>query len=359
MRKMPKQHLMQKDVAGSTRSASNSPLAPVDIAILAYPTVFPSAVFGAVEAFEIANAVADNFKSTTPIRRFKPRIIAPKAGWLPLSTNVSVRTTTLGRSTPNVLFVPPSFQPNVRALFDGVSHLDAEHQLIRSAHAGGTLIATQCVGVLLTAAAGILNERRATTSWWLGQGMRKRYPRVHLALDRMLVEDGGVLTAGPATAQFDLYVRIIQRYMGDALASFCAQLWATEPGREFQGVYSRNSETDQVTDAVVVKAIEYANRNLGKELSLTNLADAAATSSRTLIRRFHASVGDSPLGYLQRMRVDRAKHLLAASSLSLERIVERTGYTDVSSFRRLFRSLTGVTPADYRARFRLKAQVSR
>ena len=280
---------------------------PIDVAVLAYPTVFASAVVGVVDALEVANAVAANLTGNTAARRFKPRIVAAAPGWKTLSPGVRVRAGALGTRRPDVLFVPPSMRQNVRALFDGAIDLAAEHRMIHRAHAGGALIATHCVGVVVTAASGLLDDRRATTSWWLGQGMRRRFPRVRLALDRMIVEDGGVLTAGPATAQFDLYVRLVQRYMGDTLAAFCAQLWATEPGREFQGAYARQTEADRVTDALVVKAIDYAARHLGEVLTLADLASAAATSSRTLIRHFHASVGDSPLGYLQRMRVDRAK----------------------------------------------------
>jgi len=75
-------------------------------------------------------------------------------------------------------------------------------------------------------------------------------------------------------------------------------------------------------------------------------------SYRTLHRRFQAATGMAPLAYLQDLRVEMAKELLESTRLSLEQVVERTGYTDVSAFRRLFARRVGLAPALYRQRFR-------
>ena len=68
-----------------------------------------------------------------------------------------------------------------------------------------------------------------------------------------------------------------------------------------------------------------------------------------------SSYGESPLANLQRRRIERAKALLESTHLSFEEIVERCGYRDASSFRKLFKRSTALTPADYRQRYTLRA----
>ena len=103
-----------------------------------------------------------------------------------------------------------------------------------------------------------------------------------------------------------------------------------------------------------VKQIQHwMHQHLTETFSLDDLAERFALSKRTLIRRFKQAVGDTPLNYLQRLRVEQAKRLLETTSNSLDAIVAQVGYGDVSSFRRLFQQLTQLTPKDYRRRFNL------
>ena len=92
--------------------------------------------------------------------------------------------------------------------------------------------------------------------------------------------------------------------------------------------------------------------HVGEDVSAEAMADAVHVSYRTLHRRFQSAVGMSPLAYLQDLRVEQAKELLESTSLSLERIVGQVGYSDVSAFRRLFVRRAGLSPAQYRQRFR-------
>ncbi|HTE31732.1 MAG TPA: helix-turn-helix domain-containing protein, partial [Chryseolinea sp.] len=74
---------------------------------------------------------------------------------------------------------------------------------------------------------------------------------------------------------------------------------------------------------------------------------------RTLIRRFKKATGDTPLVYLQKLRVENAKRLLEATGNTFNEITWKVGYEDVSSFHRLFKSETGLSPKEYRAKFSL------
>ena len=76
------------------------------------------------------------------------------------------------------------------------------------------------------------------------------------------------------------------------------------------------------------------------------------------MRRFKQVLGMTPLSYLQHERIAKAKALLASTGLSHVLIMERVGYSDLSSFRKLFRTHTGLTPTDYRERFRSRRRLS-
>ena len=74
-------------------------------------------------------------------------------------------------------------------------------------------------------------------------------------------------------------------------------------------------------------------------------------NERTFLRRFKKATGESPLDYLQKMRLEKAKQMLTASEISLDEITKAVGYADTSSFRRLFRQVIGISPTAYRQRF--------
>ena len=88
---------------------------------------------------------------------------------------------------------------------------------------------------------------------------------------------------------------------------------------------------------------------------MAQLCEHCHTSPRTLLRRFQKAVGLSPIQYTQQLRVERAKGLLESSMLSLEDITGRCGYENVSTFSKVFKRWTDVTPREYRSRFGLRS----
>ena len=72
---------------------------------------------------------------------------------------------------------------------------------------------------------------------------------------------------------------------------------------------------------------------------------------RNFVRRFKEATGDSPLIYLQKLRVAAAKRLLESNHRTMLEISDAVGYQDVAFFRTLFQRHTGVSPSAYRAKF--------
>ncbi|HET9485525.1 MAG TPA: helix-turn-helix domain-containing protein [Xanthomonadales bacterium] len=231
-----------------------------------------------------------------------------------------------------------------------------EIALLQSLARRGVKLASACCGSFLLAEAGLLDGRRATTSWWLAAAFRQRYPAVRLEPDAMLVEDEGVITTGGSTAVLQLMLRLVAQAGGEALAQNTARLLVIESDRQSQAPYVVDALIAKPRSSLSERAEKFLQRELHREISVAQLAEHVGASERSLLRHFRSHYGASPIAQIQRMRVERAKALLEATHLSFDEIVARCGYSDTSSFRKLFKRATSLTPADYRQRFALRAQ---
>lgn len=235
-----------------------------------------------------------------------------------------------------------------------VAALEPEIELLRRLRRRAVTLAGSCSGAFVLAEAGLLEGRRATCSWWLSAAFRQRYPGVRLEADAMLVEDGGLMTTGGASAVLTLLLRLIERAGGAELAQQTARMLLIDPQRQSQAPYISRVLIEQPRDSMLEKAERYLQRSLDGEISVARLAEHCGTSERSLLRHFRSHYGLTPQGYVQKLRVERAKALLETSQLSFEEIVERCGYNDAASFRKLFKRATALTPGDYRERYRLR-----
>ncbi|HKA03328.1 MAG TPA: DJ-1/PfpI family protein, partial [Acidimicrobiales bacterium] len=86
-----------------------------------------------------------------------------------------------------------------------------------------TRVTAACTGVFPLAETGLIDRRRATTTWFLTPTFRTRYPSVIVDLDGMVVADGPFLTAGAAFAHIDLALAVL-RGVSVALARHVARL---------------------------------------------------------------------------------------------------------------------------------------
>ena len=224
---------------------------------------------------------------------------------------------------------------------------------LRKQYESGATIATTCSGSFLLAEAGLLDGRRATTSWWLAPLFAQRYPRVQLDARSMLTQSERLICAGSGMSHLDLALHLIERYGGRDLARLCAKYVVLDSARRSQAPYIVLNHARSY-DALVVKAEKWIRANLKNAIDVDDIAAHVAVSPRTLARRFKQSTGDSPQVFVQKMRVETSKALLEGTRLRMDAILERVGYSDGSAFRRLFRKHTGLSPRDYRERFGIK-----
>jgi transcriptional regulator GlxA family with amidase domain len=206
--------------------------------------------------------------------------------------------------------------------------------------------AASCAGTWLLAQAGVLEARHATTVWWLGAAFRDRYPGVRLEVDRMVVSDGTIVTAGAAFAHLDMMLHLVARVVDATLAERCARLLVADR-REAQSRYVSLAWMAE-SDPLMRQACRWIDKHLNEAVNVSDLAQALHLTPRTLARRCAQALGVSPWRLVQRRRVEAAADLLRTTTLPFETVASRVGYEDASALRALMRREFGVSPSELR-----------
>jgi transcriptional regulator GlxA family with amidase domain len=199
---------------------------------------------------------------------------------------------------------------------------------------GTATVAGACTGTFALAEAGLLDGRRATTSWWLAEWFHERYPKVHLDMSAMVVADDRVTTAGAAFAHVDLALHVL-RGLSPELADMVARYLVVDQ-RAAQSSYIVTSHL-VANDEVVRNFDRHVRAHLANLPDIAAIASVLGTNRRTLERRVRASTGHTPNELIQRIRVERAKHLARTTGSNLDQVALQVGYASASSLRRAMR----------------------
>jgi len=222
---------------------------------------------------------------------------------------------------------------------------------LRRWHKRGAAIASVCSGVGLVAASGMLDGKRATTHWGLADRFRRMYPKVKWMPELMVTEDRGFYCGGGVHAALDLTLYLVERYCGHEVALQTAKALLIDTPRAWQAGFGVVPLKTDHSDDAISAAQEWLHENFQRTFPLEAPAQRARMSLRNFVRRFKQATGDSPLVYLQKLRVAAAKRLLESDYRSVQEVSDAVGYQDVAFFRALFQRHTGVSPTAYRERF--------
>src|SRR6184192_359142 len=215
----------------------------------------------------------------------------------------------------------------------------------------GVAIASVCSGVGLVAAAGLLDGKRATTHWGLAEKFRQKYPKVRWMPELMVTEDRGFYCGGGVHASLDLSLYLVEKFCGHEIAVQSAKALLIETPRAWQAGFAIVPLKTEHSDDSISSAQEWLHENFHKTFPLEAPARRVGMSLRNFVRRFKQATGDSPLMYLQKLRIAAARRLLENNHRSVQEISDAVGYQDVAFFRQLFQRHTGVSPSGYREKF--------
>jgi transcriptional regulator GlxA family with amidase domain len=306
--------------------------------VLALEGVFDTGLTAVLDAFALGNKFSAGRMGGTPT--FEMSVIGMrKTVRSGQGLTIPVRTVTPDLK-PDWVIVPALATGTPEQLLPALDRPDvkkAKAQVLRW-HTEGAFIAASCIGTFLLADIGLLDQREATTTWWLAPLFRQRYPRVLLDESRMLVPTDVGVTAGAAMGHLDLALWLIRKASPELAATVSRYLLADL--RSSQAPYIIPNHLAQA-DPLILRFERWARDHLKEGFSLQDAARALATSARSLQRRCQAVLGKSPLAYFQDLRVERAQSLLRGKGLDIETIAAEVGYEDGATLRSLLRQRLG------------------
>jgi transcriptional regulator GlxA family with amidase domain len=328
-----------------------------EITILLLDQMFSSTAIGPMEVFRHAGSLwniltgaklAPGFRVTTASADGRP---VRCDGDIRIEPNVALKS--IGKT--DLIFVPTT-----GLSVDDVVERNAPIVPWLKRRSGlGVAIASVCSGVGLVAAAGLLDGKRATTHWGLAERFREKYPKVKWMPELMVTEDRGFYCGGGVNASLDLSIYLVERFCGHEIAVQTAKALLIETPRTWQSGFAIVPLKTDHSDDAIASAQEWMHKNFVKTFSLEEPARRVGMSLRNFVRRFKQATGDSPLIYLQKLRVAAAKRMLESNHKSMQEISDAVGYQDAAFFRALFQRHTGVSPSAYRDRFGLEMHMAR
>ncbi|WP_020409037.1 GlxA family transcriptional regulator [Hahella ganghwensis] len=324
------------------------------VALLALPHCAASSVHGILDILTTANYCHSLNVGRDAALLFDLQVVTPTDQAVKAYNGSLVMPTQLRAETEPDMVIIASAVEAVSAptyLDKQLSQLNDIFQWLNRLHDQGAVLASACTGNFLLAEAGLLEGKTVTTHWRAAEYFRQRYPDIHLQIDKILIDNGDVICAGGATSFIDMSFHIIERFAGQSLASACSKLHVFDSHREQQAPYMIFTGFKSHKDDRIKQAQDWMEQNYSGQFSVDDIADRVGLGARTFKRRFKEATGETPIGYLQQVRIEAVKNLLETTIKSFNEIIWEVGYEDISSFRRLFKRETGCTMEQYRKRF--------
>jgi AraC family transcriptional regulator, transcriptional activator FtrA len=255
--------------------------------------------------------------------------------------------------TPNSYdLLPQADTVVVSALADPAAEPPAELvAAVAAAHRNGARVVSLCTGAFVLAAAGILDGRPATTHWRHADDLTQRYPAVKLDPTVLYIDDGDVLTSSGTTAGIDLCLHIVRRDYGAVVANTLARRLVVPAHRNGGQAQYIEAPAAVRPEATLAPLLDWMRSHLSEPLTVAALARQANIPERTLIRRFQATTGTTPIKWLTEQRIQWARELLETTVLPIEQVARESGLGAAANFRRHFTLTVGVNPTAYRHNF--------
>ena len=326
------------------------------ITILALRNAQASSITGPMDAFLFAGVLWNVACGEEPSPCFEVTIASPDGKAVKCANQLYVEPHCAihGVKDPDLIIISAVTGDVGRAIERSGEVLDWLKQQYQS----GAQIASICTGAFMLAETGLLNGKTATTHWGFVDLFRDRYPLVHLRPDAMITDEGDLYCSGGSNSFNDLSFYLIEKLSSREVAVQCAKAMVQDFGRITQAPYAAPHLPKCHNDQGILAVQRWIEKHYTEGISIAILAAKFGMSQRTFERRFKQATGDSPLVYLQTVRINAAKALLEKPRSTFEEVTYRVGYEDISSFRKIFQRHTGLRPKAYQRLFQPGAQVS-
>ncbi|MDX1575480.1 MAG: GlxA family transcriptional regulator [Kiloniellales bacterium] len=309
--------------------------------MVGYPGALLLDITGPLQVFAMANRFLPAPRYTTGIVSLDGEAVQTDAG-VTLQSDDALATVPAGGD----LVVPGG--PGMDSQLNNPAFIAA----LRAAARNRRRLVSVCSGSLLLAEAGLLDGREATGHWRRTPQMTRDYPKVRWTPDAIYVRDGHIYSSAGVTAGIDLALALVEADLGSALALQVAQelvVYLRRPGGQSQ--FSRPLEAQHTAPPAVRRVYDAVLSAPEKDWRVSDLADLAGMTERSLHRHFVKAFGQGPARFVESIRLAAARSALEQSGRSVSEIARLCGFRDAQTLRRAFRKHLGVSPGDYRERF--------
>ena len=222
----------------------------------------------------------------------------------------------------------------------------------------GAEVASLCIGAFLLASTGLLNGKDCSSHWLTANQFREMYPEVNLVDGRIVTEQEGLYSSGGATSYWSLLLHLVEKYAGREMAIMASKIYALEIDRKSQSPFVRFNGQKKHEDDPIKQAQEFIENNVTEKISVEDLAVKYSIGRRHFERRFKKATNNTPMEYMQRVKIEAAKKQLETSSKNVNEVMYDVGYSDNKAFRTVFKKITGLSPIDYRNKYNKQAAVA-
>src|SRR5215467_887914 len=289
-----------------------------EVTVLFLDGTFSSTAIGPMEVFRNAGVLWNICTGQPPAPRFRVTTASTDGRAVNCDGPVQLRPV---RALNDIRKTELIFIPSTGLSMDDVLERNAPVvPWLRRRHKRGAAIASVCSGVGLVAAAGMLDGKRATTHWGLAEEFRRKYPKVRWMPELMMTEDHGFYCGGGVNAALDLSLYLVERFCGHEVAVQTAKALLIETPRAWQAGFAIVPLKTGHTDDSISSAQEWLHQNFHKSFPLETTARRVGMSPRNFVRRFKEATGDSPLLYLQKLRIAAAKRMLEGDHRTMQEI---------------------------------------
>lgn len=320
------------------------------IALLIYEDAVPSCISGVIDILSGTNFF---LQQSGKAEAFTLDLVSEKGSSVELygyGPGSFIRHKTLEEMADADLIITPAF----RFTGNPMAILEKNKALvdwIKKMNKQGTEVASLCFGSYFLAEAGLLSGKPCTSHWMAIEDMRRRYPDVKLLPDRVMTDQDGVYTSGGAFSSLNLVLYLIEKFCGREVVIWASKMFSIDLDKSNQSHFAVFQGQHQHEDAEILQAQRFIEQNYHLEISVETIAEQANMSKRNFIRRFKNATQNTPLEYLQRVKMESAKKELEKSAQNINTLMYNVGYNDVKTFRKVFKRVTGLTPQDYRRKY--------
>ncbi|MFN0290448.1 GlxA family transcriptional regulator [Pedobacter helvus] len=247
----------------------------------------------------------------------------------------------------DLLFIPPTFGSTTGGIVANAEAIPYFKKL----HENGTSLASLCIGAFLLAETGLLDGRKCSTHWAHVSEFRERYPEVEVEDGAIITEHENIYSSGGASSLWNLILYLVEKFADREIAVMLAKYFALDIGRDSQSQFAIFRGQRNHGDPEIQQVQDYIEQHYEDKITIETLASLINTGRRTFERRFKLATNNTPIEYIQRVRIEAAKLLFEASRKNVSEIMFDVGYTDTKAFRDVFKKVTGLTPIEYRNKF--------